>query len=112
MTKISNQKENTKPHLNVVFLDINRHNEELKFLERNSMWGHRIQFIHGSVLVSIKWKLCSDVCNIYKFILKDEQTLKRVVIMNILNMLESIDFLLQQARSASAIFTLSGFYKV
>ncbi|KAG0945687.1 hypothetical protein G6F57_003887 [Rhizopus arrhizus] len=62
--------ENTKPHLNVVFLDINRQNEELKFLERNSMWGHRIQFIHGSVL--------------------DEQTLKRV-----------------QARSASAIFTLS-----
>ncbi|RCH92283.1 potassium channel, sub T, member 1, partial [Rhizopus stolonifer] len=59
-----------KPHLNVVFLDINRPNEELKFLERNSMWGHRIQFIHGSVL--------------------DEQTLKRV-----------------QARSASAIFTLS-----
>lgn len=50
--------ENTEPHLNVVFLDINRPNEELKFLERNSMWGHRIQFIHGSVL--------------------DEQTLKRV----------------------------------
>ncbi|CAO3664178.1 unnamed protein product [Rhizopus microsporus] len=62
--------ENTEPHLNVVFLDINRPNEELKYLERNSMWGHRIQFIHGSVL--------------------DEQTLKRV-----------------QARSASAIFTLS-----
>ncbi|GAA5796488.1 hypothetical protein HPULCUR_001860 [Helicostylum pulchrum] len=62
--------ENTEPHLNVVFLDINRPNEELKFLERNSMWGHRIQFIHGSVL--------------------DEQTLKRV-----------------QARSATAIFTLS-----
>lgn len=56
--------------MNVVFLDINRPNEELKFLERNSMWGHRIQFIHGSVL--------------------DEQTLKRV-----------------QARSATAIFTLS-----
>ncbi|KAI8643141.1 hypothetical protein BD408DRAFT_415336 [Parasitella parasitica] len=50
--------ENTEPNLNVVFLDINRPNEELKFLERNSMWGHRIQFIHGSVL--------------------DEQTLKRV----------------------------------
>ncbi|KAI8981829.1 hypothetical protein BDF20DRAFT_863480 [Mycotypha africana] len=50
--------ENTQPHLNVVFLDINRPNEELKFLERNSMWGHRIQFIHGTVL--------------------DEQTLKRV----------------------------------
>ncbi|OBZ91782.1 Potassium channel subfamily T member 1 [Choanephora cucurbitarum] len=62
--------EHTEPHLNVVFLDTNRPNEELKFLERNSMWGHRIQFIHGSVL--------------------DEQTLKRV-----------------QARSASAIFTLS-----
>ncbi|CAO3700020.1 unnamed protein product [Rhizopus stolonifer] len=62
--------ENTEPHLNVVFLDINKPNQELKFLERNSMWGHRIQFIHGSDL--------------------DEQTLKRV-----------------QARSASAIFTLS-----
>lgn len=48
-----NMKENTEPHLNVVFLDINRPNEELKYLERNSMWGHRIQFIHGSVLVSI-----------------------------------------------------------
>ncbi|KAG1448769.1 hypothetical protein G6F56_008849 [Rhizopus delemar] len=35
--------ENTEPHLNVVFLDINKPNEELKFLERNSMWGHRIQ---------------------------------------------------------------------
>ena len=47
-----NVKENTEPHLNVVFLDINRPNEESKYLERNSMWGHRIQFIHGSVLVS------------------------------------------------------------
>ncbi|KAI9281997.1 hypothetical protein BY458DRAFT_498627 [Sporodiniella umbellata] len=63
-------KENTEPHLNVIFLDINKPNEELKFLERNSMWGHRIQFIHGSEL--------------------DEKTLLRV-----------------QARSASAIFTLS-----
>ncbi|KAI7900826.1 uncharacterized protein BX663DRAFT_532207 [Cokeromyces recurvatus] len=62
--------ENHEPNLNVVFLDINRPNEELKFLERNSIWGHRIQFIHGSVL--------------------DERTLKRV-----------------QARSATAIFTLS-----
>lgn len=49
----SKMQENTEPHLNVVFLDINRPNEELKFLERNSMWGHRIQFIHGSVLVII-----------------------------------------------------------
>ncbi|KAI8981503.1 hypothetical protein BDB01DRAFT_794345 [Pilobolus umbonatus] len=42
--------ENTESDLNVVFLDINRPNEELKYLERNSMWGHRIQIIHGSVL--------------------------------------------------------------
>lgn len=53
-TKLTHLQENTEPHLNVVFLDINRPNEELKFLERNSMWGHRIQFIHGSVLVRPK----------------------------------------------------------
>lgn len=43
--------ENTEYHLSVVFLDINRPTEQLKVMERNSIWGHRIQFLHGSVLV-------------------------------------------------------------
>ncbi|KAI7876619.1 hypothetical protein K492DRAFT_135059 [Lichtheimia hyalospora FSU 10163] len=43
-------RENAERHLNVVFLDINRPPDDLKLLERNSMWGHRIQFLHGSVL--------------------------------------------------------------
>ncbi|KAI7868459.1 hypothetical protein BDF14DRAFT_1793440 [Spinellus fusiger] len=42
--------EHTQSHLNVVFLDTNRPTEELKLMERNSMWGHRIQFLYGSVL--------------------------------------------------------------
>ncbi|KAL7315601.1 hypothetical protein PS15m_004798 [Mucor circinelloides] len=42
--------ENTEYHLSVVFLDINRPTEQLKVMERNSIWGHRIQFLHGSVL--------------------------------------------------------------
>ncbi|CAO3617854.1 unnamed protein product [Cunninghamella echinulata] len=43
-------REHAEPHLNVIFLDINPPSEELKLMERNSMWGHRIQFLHGSVL--------------------------------------------------------------
>ncbi|KAL0097216.1 calcium-activated BK potassium channel alpha subunit-domain-containing protein [Phycomyces blakesleeanus] len=43
-------REHIDTHLNVVFLDINRPTEELKLMERNSMWGHRVQFLHGSVL--------------------------------------------------------------
>ncbi|EIE78949.1 hypothetical protein RO3G_03654 [Rhizopus delemar RA 99-880] len=43
-------KESTKFHLNVVFLDINRPTEQLKMMERNSIWGHRVQFLQGSVL--------------------------------------------------------------
>ncbi|KAI7863740.1 hypothetical protein BDF14DRAFT_1733553 [Spinellus fusiger] len=39
-----------KSHLSLVFLDINRPTEELKLMERNSMWGHRVQFLYGSVL--------------------------------------------------------------
>ncbi|KAF1802860.1 hypothetical protein FB192DRAFT_1447653 [Mucor lusitanicus] len=42
--------ENTEYHLSVVFLDINRPTEQLKVMERNSIWGHRVQFLHGSVL--------------------------------------------------------------
>ncbi|KAI8637256.1 hypothetical protein BD408DRAFT_424858 [Parasitella parasitica] len=42
--------ENTEYHLSVVFLDINRPTEQLKMMERNSIWGHRVQFLHGSVL--------------------------------------------------------------
>ncbi|KAI8388327.1 uncharacterized protein BYT42DRAFT_559714 [Radiomyces spectabilis] len=42
--------ENAESHLNMVFLDINKPSEELKLMERNSMWGHRIRFLHGSVL--------------------------------------------------------------
>ncbi|KAI9250362.1 hypothetical protein EDC94DRAFT_637064 [Helicostylum pulchrum] len=42
--------ENTEFHLSVVFLDINRPTEQLKQMERNSIWGHRVQFLHGSVL--------------------------------------------------------------
>ncbi|KAI8979379.1 hypothetical protein BDF20DRAFT_974315 [Mycotypha africana] len=45
--------ESTQCHLSVVFLDINRPTEQLKALERNSIWGHRVQFLHGSVLVTI-----------------------------------------------------------
>ncbi|RCI03555.1 hypothetical protein CU098_001800, partial [Rhizopus stolonifer] len=83
--------ENTEPHLNVVFLDINKPNEELKFLERNSMWGHRIQFIHGSVLVGYQINYKNYVF-IYIPISKDEQTLKRV---------EKIDSLSQIDQHAS-----------
>ncbi|KAI8145288.1 calcium-activated BK potassium channel alpha subunit-domain-containing protein [Fennellomyces sp. T-0311] len=43
-------RENAESHLNVVFLDVNKPAEDLKLMERNSMWGHRIQFLHGSVL--------------------------------------------------------------
>ncbi|KAI9009305.1 hypothetical protein CLU79DRAFT_806279 [Phycomyces nitens] len=43
-------REHIETHLNIVFLDINRPTEELKLMERNSMWGHRVQFLHGSVL--------------------------------------------------------------
>ncbi|KAI8068368.1 hypothetical protein BC940DRAFT_238176 [Gongronella butleri] len=43
-------REHAEPHLNIIFLDINPPSEELKLMERNSMWGHRIQFLHGSVL--------------------------------------------------------------
>ncbi|ORZ17354.1 hypothetical protein BCR42DRAFT_326519 [Absidia repens] len=43
-------REHAEPHLNVIFLDVNAPTEELKLMERNSMWGHRIQFLHGSVL--------------------------------------------------------------
>ncbi|KAI8394175.1 uncharacterized protein BYT42DRAFT_488398 [Radiomyces spectabilis] len=43
-------RENKEAYLNVVFLDINSPNEELKFYERNSIWGHRVQFLHGSAL--------------------------------------------------------------
>ncbi|KAI9254039.1 calcium-activated BK potassium channel alpha subunit-domain-containing protein [Sporodiniella umbellata] len=43
-------KENTQFQLNVVFLDNNRPTEQLKLMERNSIWGHRIQFLQGSVL--------------------------------------------------------------
>ncbi|KAG0194933.1 potassium channel, sub T, member 2 [Apophysomyces sp. BC1034] len=42
--------ENAAGRLNVIFLDSNPPSEELKLMERNSMWGHRIQFLHGSVL--------------------------------------------------------------
>ncbi|KAI8052598.1 calcium-activated BK potassium channel alpha subunit-domain-containing protein [Gilbertella persicaria] len=42
--------ENTEYHLSLVFLDINRPTEQLKMMERNSIWGHRVQFLHGSVL--------------------------------------------------------------
>lgn len=45
-------KENTEFHLSVVFLDSNRPTEQLKMMERNSIWGHQVQFLHGSVLVS------------------------------------------------------------
>ncbi|ORX56940.1 hypothetical protein DM01DRAFT_318668 [Hesseltinella vesiculosa] len=43
-------REHAEPHLNLIFLDVNPPSEELKLMERNSMWGHRIQFLHGSVL--------------------------------------------------------------
>ncbi|CAO3675660.1 unnamed protein product [Rhizopus microsporus] len=43
-------KESAQFHLNVVFLDINKPTEQLKMMERNSIWGHRVQFLHGSVL--------------------------------------------------------------
>ncbi|ORZ13209.1 hypothetical protein BCR42DRAFT_72769 [Absidia repens] len=43
-------REHAESHLNVIFLDVNPPTEELKLMERNSMWGHRIQFLHGSVL--------------------------------------------------------------
>ncbi|KAI9316871.1 hypothetical protein BX666DRAFT_205904 [Dichotomocladium elegans] len=43
-------RENVESHLNVVFLDISKPPDDLKLLERNSIWGHRIQFLHGSVL--------------------------------------------------------------
>ncbi|ORE09517.1 hypothetical protein BCV72DRAFT_248143 [Rhizopus microsporus var. microsporus] len=43
-------KESVQFHLNVVFLDINKPTEQLKMMERNSIWGHRVQFLHGSVL--------------------------------------------------------------
>ncbi|KAF7729991.1 potassium channel, sub T, member 2 [Apophysomyces ossiformis] len=42
--------ESSSERLSVIFLDINPPSEELKLMERNSMWGHRIQFLHGSVL--------------------------------------------------------------
>ncbi|KAI9008928.1 hypothetical protein CLU79DRAFT_806343 [Phycomyces nitens] len=42
--------ENAESHLSVIFLDNNPPTEELKLMERNSMWGHRVQFLHGSVL--------------------------------------------------------------
>ncbi|KAI8886667.1 voltage-gated potassium channel [Backusella circina FSU 941] len=42
--------ENTQFHLSVVFLDINKPTEQLKLMERNSIWGHRVHFLHGSVL--------------------------------------------------------------
>ncbi|KAI8332270.1 calcium-activated BK potassium channel alpha subunit-domain-containing protein [Chlamydoabsidia padenii] len=43
-------REHAESHLNVIFLDDNPPTEELKLMERNSMWGNRIQFLHGSVL--------------------------------------------------------------
>ncbi|ORY96781.1 hypothetical protein BCR43DRAFT_439453 [Syncephalastrum racemosum] len=43
-------REHAEDHLNVVFLDVDRPTEDLKLMERNSMWGHRVQFLHGSVL--------------------------------------------------------------
>ncbi|KAG0194894.1 hypothetical protein DFQ28_002969 [Apophysomyces sp. BC1034] len=43
-------RENAEIHLNVVFLDINKPSEELKLMERNSMWGHRVHILNGSVL--------------------------------------------------------------
>ncbi|CAO3703026.1 unnamed protein product [Rhizopus stolonifer] len=43
-------KESTQFHLNVVFLDSNQPTEQLKMMERNSIWGHRVQFLQGSVL--------------------------------------------------------------
>lgn len=48
--------EHAEDHLNVVFLDVDRPTEDLKLMERNSMWGHRVQFLHGSVLVSFPSK--------------------------------------------------------
>ncbi|KAI9498900.1 calcium-activated BK potassium channel alpha subunit-domain-containing protein [Zychaea mexicana] len=42
-------RENAESHLNVVFLDINKPAEDLKLMERNSMWGPPVQFLHGSV---------------------------------------------------------------
>ncbi|CAO3628322.1 unnamed protein product [Cunninghamella echinulata] len=43
-------KENSENHLSVVFLAINSLTEELKLLERNSIWGHRIQILQASTL--------------------------------------------------------------
>lgn len=37
--------------LSVVFLDTKPLTDELKLLGRNSVWGHRIHFLHSSVLV-------------------------------------------------------------
>ncbi|KAI8884052.1 voltage-gated potassium channel [Backusella circina FSU 941] len=42
--------ENPQNHLNIIFLDINIPSEYLKLMERNSIWGHRVKFLHGSVL--------------------------------------------------------------
>ncbi|KAI9470065.1 MAG: hypothetical protein EXX96DRAFT_588656 [Benjaminiella poitrasii] len=43
-------RENAEYRLSIVFLDSNRPTEQLKSMERNSIWGHYVQFLHGSVL--------------------------------------------------------------
>ncbi|CAO3633858.1 unnamed protein product [Cunninghamella blakesleeana] len=42
--------ENSEQYLSVVFLVISPLNEELKLLERNSIWGHRIRFLQATSL--------------------------------------------------------------
>ncbi|KAI7878308.1 hypothetical protein K492DRAFT_132936 [Lichtheimia hyalospora FSU 10163] len=42
--------DNVDERLSVVFLDIKPLTDELKLLGRNSVWGHRIHFLHSSVL--------------------------------------------------------------
>lgn len=43
--------DNVDERLSVVFLDTKPLTDELKLLGRNSVWGHRIHFLHSSVLV-------------------------------------------------------------
>ncbi|KAI7905603.1 uncharacterized protein BX663DRAFT_500307 [Cokeromyces recurvatus] len=43
-------RENAEYRLSIVFLDSNKPTEQLKLMERNSIWGHHVQFLHGSVL--------------------------------------------------------------
>ncbi|ORZ09574.1 calcium-activated BK potassium channel alpha subunit-domain-containing protein [Absidia repens] len=52
-------REISETHLSVVFLVVNSSlTEDLKMMERNSIWGHRIQFLHGSTLVWTNKNMC------------------------------------------------------